>query len=123
MPLRFVLDENLRGGPLWPAIQQHNLRSPYAIDATRVGDPADLALGTPDPDILLWTERNGRILISWDKSTLPAVLALHLQAGNHSPGIFLLRPGSTTAQVISTLELVAHAGDPHSYQDRIEYIP
>jgi hypothetical protein len=118
-----MLDENLRGGPLWPAICHHNRQSPYLIDTTRVGDPADLPLGTRDPDILLWAERNGRILISWDKGTLPTALAAHLRAGNHSPGIFLLRPGSTTAQVISTLELIAHAGDPAAYWDRIEYIP
>jgi hypothetical protein len=123
MPLCFVLDENLRGGPLWPTICQHNLQGPYPIDTTRVGDPADLPLSTPDPDVLLWAERNDRILISLDKGTLPTVLGSHLQAGNHCPGIFLLRQGSTTTQVVSMLELIAHAADPLAYQDRIEYIP
>ncbi len=42
--IRFVLDEHLRG-PLWAAIQRHNLSASLPIDAVRVGDPPDLSLG------------------------------------------------------------------------------
>ena len=73
MPLAYVLDEHLRGS-LWPAILQHNRTSPHLIDATRVGDPSDLALGSSDPEILLWAERNGRILVSLDRKTLTIML-------------------------------------------------
>ncbi len=123
MPLSYVLDELLRGGGLWQAIQQHNAQGVDPIDAVRVGDPPDLPLGSQDLDILLWAERNGRILISRDVNTLPGYLAAHLQAGFHSPGVFLIRPGQTIPDIVDALILRAHAGSPIVYQDRIEFIP
>lgn len=123
MPLAFLLDEHLRGGGLWQAIQQHNALGADPIDTIRVGDSPDLPLGTPDPDILLWAERQGRILISLDNKTLQRHLTLHLQAGHHSPGAFIVRPGCTVLQVLAALVLIAHAGNPLSYRDRIEFIP
>jgi hypothetical protein len=123
MPLRFLLDEHLRGGGLWQAIQQHNAHSPYPIDAVRVGDPPDMPLGSLDPDILLWAERAGRICVSQDKRTLPGYLAAQLQAGHHSPGICIIRTGCAVLQVVAALELIAHADDPAAYQDNIDYIP
>jgi hypothetical protein len=123
MPLRFVLDEHLRGGALWQAVQQHNAAGVDVLDMTRVGDPADLPIGTGDLELLRWAERADRILVSLDKRTLPAHLAAHLQAGGHSPGVLMLRPGSTTAQVLFALVLIAHACDSIDYRDRIEFIP
>jgi hypothetical protein len=65
VPLRFVLDENQRG-LLWRAIIRHNQAGINPIDAVRVGDFANLPLGTSDSDILLWSEREERILVSFD---------------------------------------------------------
>jgi hypothetical protein len=90
MALGYPLDEHLRG-VLWRAIQRHNAQGVNVLDVVRVGDPADLPLGSADPALLLWAEQHGRILISRDERTLPAHLATHLQAGHHSPGIFILR--------------------------------
>jgi hypothetical protein len=122
MALRYVLDEHLRG-PLWQAIQQHTAGGLDPLDAVRVGDPPDLPLGTPDPDVLLWAEREGRILVSEDRATMPGHLADHLQGGHHSPGILLIARGATWAKLLSTLTVYAHAGDPALFQDRIDYIP
>ena len=52
MALAFLLDENLRG-LLWKHIRRHNVRGVHPIDAVRVGDVADLPLGSTDPAILL----------------------------------------------------------------------
>ena len=87
MELRYLLDEHLRG-PLWRAVQWHNRRGLWPIDVARVGDPADLPLGSLDPEILLWAEREGRIVVSHDRETLPTHLADHLNAGHRSPGTF-----------------------------------
>ena len=83
----------------------------------------DLPLGSTDPDILLWCEREDRILVSFDKTTLAGHLNNHLQSGHHSPGIFLLRRASRLSQVVAHLALVAHASDAWEWQDRIEFIP
>ncbi len=120
--LRLLLDEHLRG-VLWLAIQRHNAQGGLPIDAVRVGDPADLPLGSSDPDILLWTEREGRILLTQDVKTMPGFLNQHLQAGNHSPGVFVISGSCPIAQLIGYLELVSHAGNPLDYENSITYVP
>ena len=122
MPLRFVLDENQRG-PLWRALVRHNQAGMYPLDVVRVGDSSDLPLVSFDPDILLWGEREERILVSFDKATLAGHLANHLQAGHHSPGVLLLRRGSRLSEVVGHLVLVAYASDAWEWQDRIGFIP
>jgi hypothetical protein len=122
MPLRYLLDEHMRGHRLWKAIVQHNRLGIDVLDFLRVGDPIDLALRSPDDVILQWAEREQRILVSLDKRSLPLHLAQHLQAGFHSPGIFVIRRGSTLMQVIDFLVL-ALSSNPLSWRARIEHIP
>jgi hypothetical protein len=81
MPPRYLLDENLRG-PLWRACRQHNARGQLPIDIVRVGDAACPALGSLDPEVLVWAEGAGRIVVTFDKSTLAAHLADHLRSGH-----------------------------------------
>jgi hypothetical protein len=120
--LRFLLDEHLRG-PLWLAIVRHNAQGGLPLDAVRVVDPPDLPLGSTDPAILLWAEREDQILLTEDVHTMPRHLAHHLQTGHHSPGVFTVSAGCSIRQLVSHLELVAHAGDPADYKDAITYIP
>src|SRR5712692_5009206 len=122
MLVRYLLDEHLRG-PLWRAIQWHNSRGMHPLDVVRVGDSADLPLGSEDPAILLWTEREQRILITQDPDTMPAHLADHLSAGHHSPGIFMIRPRSTLPQIVTFLVDAAYASRLEEWQDRIQFIP
>jgi hypothetical protein len=122
MALRFVLDENQRG-PLWRAIVRHNQRGSYPVDVVRVGDSQDLPLGASDPEVLLWCEHEDRILVSLDKTTMAGHLAVHLQTGRHSPGIFLVRRGMRLSQVVDHLALVAHASEAWEWADRIEFVP
>lgn len=93
------------------------------MDVIRVGDPPDLLLGATDPEILIWCEREDRILVSFDKTTLAGHLPAHLQAGGHSPGIFLLRRGSRLSLVVDYLALVGHASEAWEWADRIEFVP
>lgn len=66
MALAYVLDEHLRG-PLWRAVQRHNARGSNPIDVARVGDANGPPLGATDPEILLWAEQAGRVLITFDE--------------------------------------------------------
>jgi hypothetical protein len=52
MPLRFLVDEHLRG-PLGHAVQRDNARGGLPLDLVRVGDAPELALGSDDRTILL----------------------------------------------------------------------
>jgi len=64
MALRYLLDENARG-VLWHAIVRHNAASSEPLDVVCVGDLDDLPLATPDPDILRWAAREGRVLVTF----------------------------------------------------------
>jgi hypothetical protein len=120
--LTYLLDEHLRG-PLWWAIQRHNARSSDLIDAVRVGDADGPPLGTEDPDLLLWAEQAGRILVTFDEHTFPGFLADHLRSGRKSPGIFTVRPGMHLPDVVEFLALATLVSEPAEWQNRIAYVP
>ncbi len=122
MPIAFVLDENARG-PLWKAIQIHNQGGIYLIDAVRVGDRPDLPLQATDPEILAWAEKAGRILLTYDESSMPGYWIDHLQAGRHSPGVLLIRARVSLPEVVENLVMLAYASDPSEWLDRLEYFP
>jgi len=54
---------------------------------------------------------------------MPVHLAEHLSQNRQVPGIFVLRPKATIGQIIDDLILIALAGEPQEYQNRITYIP
>jgi len=122
MALRYVLDENL-WRPLWTAVLRHNIRGLDPLDAIPVGVPPDLPLGSFDQDIIAWAEREDRILVSFDRSSLPVSLADHLHAGYHSPGIFLVRPAASVPEVLDFLVLADQASEPWEWRDRCQFIP
>ncbi len=108
---------------MWNAIERYNTDAEHVIDAVRVGDPADLPLSSDDPTILQWAEREGRIVVTEDKHTMPTHLDEHLQAGHHSPGDFMIRSGSKCSELLECLELVAHAGEESEYHDAVTFVP
>jgi Domain of unknown function (DUF5615) len=122
MPLAFVLDEHLRG-PLWQALLRHNLRGEYALDVLRVGDTADLPLAADDREILLWAEREARILVTEDRHTIARHLLDHLASGHHSPGILIPRVDQRMRELIDCLVLISYAGETADFADAIFYIP
>ncbi|SRR5260370_30567213 len=122
MVLSYLVDEQLRGA-LFRALLRHNAAGSYPVDVVQAGDPADLPRGTPDPDVLLWAEQGGRVLVSRDKKTLPAHLANHLQSGRHSLGIFVLRGRLALREFVDLLVIAAYTTDPLLIRDRIEFIP
>ena len=121
MALRYLLDENLLA--LWAPIQQHNRSSSFIIDCVCVGDSEDLPRRSMDPRILKWVERENRLLVSFDKRSLPGHLADHLAAGGHCPGIFLVRRRGSFNAVLSFPAAAAYASAPDEWRDGIYFIP
>jgi hypothetical protein len=105
------------------AIQSHNLAGVQPIDAVRVGDLADLPLQASDPEILVWAEQAGRILLTSDESSMPGHWIDHLQSGRHSPGVLILRSGVPLREIVQNLVIMAYASDPSEWVDRLEYFP
>jgi hypothetical protein len=120
-PPGFLLDEHLRG-PLWEAIQAHNSKpGVLAIRAYRVGDWPAPSLGTDDPDLLLWAEREGVFSVSCDRQTMASYFWEHISAGRHLPGLILLPNVFSIPSVLEYLVLTTHASEPNEWRDRIAY--
>jgi hypothetical protein len=66
MALRFLLDEHVAR-----AIQSQLLRLDAGIEVLAVGQPLAPPKGTLDPDILIWIERTGYILLTANRRTIP----------------------------------------------------
>jgi len=115
----FLFDEHL--GPRWAAA----LRGlEPGIEVHVVGHVGGPRAGTPDPDLLVWTEERGCFLVTLDRATLPEHLAAHLALGRHVPGVLLLPPRvGGWSPVLEDVLLVWLAGRPEEFADRIRFLP
>lgn len=81
MPLKLLLDENMRSGALWQAIQSYPGKTDHPLDIVRVGDVATPPLGSSDDAIVHWAAGQERVLISQDVQTLEDAVARRIAAG------------------------------------------
>lgn len=79
--------------------------------------------GTLDPEILVWCEEHGFVLVTNNRTSMPSHLARHLAQGCHVPGIFILNSKMSVGETIDELILIALASGNNEYQDRIRYLP
>lgn len=121
MDIAFLIDEQMPGA-VFKAIVRHNRSSPFRVNAVVVGGPGAPPKGTLDPELLVWTEDASRILVSYDKRTLPGHYAAHLAASRHTPGIFIFKLRHPVAFVIEFLSVVVHTSSPEEWVDRILYV-
>ena len=97
MSPRFLLDEHLT------RVIQEQL---HEIHVRLIGDEDVPPLATPDPDILVWIERNNYILITNNRATIPRHLTEHLQAGGHVPGILCFPQRTSIGTYVKELRRV-----------------
>lgn len=116
--IRFLLDENTAH-----AIGDQLLRRQPEIDILAIGTNPAPAIGTLDPDLLIWLEREAYCLVTRNRRSMPGHLHDHLIAGHHIPGIFTLRPKAAMGVVIEELLLIWAAAAVDEYRDQIVYIP
>lgn len=116
--IHYLLDENV--DPLYRA---EFLKREPTITIWRVGTPGAPPRATPDPEILNWCEEHGFILVTNNRKSMPDHLRDHLNAGHHTPGIFVMNPNMTIGQTIDELLLVWGASHEDEYQDQIAYMP
>lgn len=94
-----------------------------AIDVVRMGMSHAPALGTLDPDILLYCEREQRTLVTENRSTMPDYEQRHFAAGHQHWGILELRPGYGFGVYLAELQLIWEASEAEEYRNRLTWIP
>jgi len=123
MPLKLLLDENLRHESIWSAILNRNLTSKLTLDVVRGGDEGMPALSTTDDELLAWAANNDRILVSLDERSLPVELKRRREAGQNSPGVIFLRKQLGTMEVVDLFELITYATEPAEWADTCRWQP
>lgn len=118
MKPRFLLDEHVNR-----AIQRQLRRLDPQVDVLAISNPGGPPAGISDPDLLIWIEQNGYILVTENRSTMPMHLATHLAADRHIPGVFWIRPGPRLGDIIEELHLIWNTSTAEEYQDRTLFMP
>ncbi len=116
--LKYLIDENV--DPIYTN-QLRRLNSDLLVIA--VGDLTAPPRGTLDPEILIWCEDNGYILVTNNRKSMPVHLVDHIALGHHIQGIFILNSKSSIGENIEQLLLIAEGSLANEYQDRIEFLP
>lgn len=118
MKIRLLIDEDLS-----PEYVTELQRSNPAIDVLWMGMPGAPGLGTPDPDILLYCEREQRALVTENRSTMPKHEQAHFAAGHQHWGILELRPGFGFGDYLAELQLIWEASEAEEYRNTLTWIP
>ncbi len=116
--VRFLLDENLS-----PKFQAAVLRQNPKIDILRVGNSGAPNFGTLDPALLDYLEITQRILVTYDRKSMPGHLEDHWEKGGHIWGILWLKPGSSLNSWVNTIVLIWEASEVNEWCDRLAWIP
>jgi hypothetical protein len=72
-PSGFLIDENLS-----PDIATRLRQREPQVLAAAIGQSGMPAKGTPDPEILIWIEQNHYLLVTNNRTSMPAHLKNHL---------------------------------------------
>ncbi len=113
---RFQADNDLRS-----AIRLGVLRQEPAIDFRSARDA--VLDGVEDLDVLRRCANDRRVLVSHDKSTMPAAFRSFVAAGNRSSGLLLVAQKATIGRVIESILLVWIATEAEEWTNRIEWLP
>ncbi len=92
-----------------------------SIDLVRARD-VGLAT-TPDPEVLEYAAKAGRIVLSHDESTMTAAAIARLRAGESMPGLLIANQFKPIGRVIDELLMIWAASEADEWVDMIRYIP
>jgi hypothetical protein len=106
-----------------PALVAGLLIAEASIDIARVGGPNAPPGGTKDPDLIRAAAAVGRVLVSNDRSSMPAHLASHFAAGGHTAGVILLRGGYPLGRYVQEILGQWKTTSADEWIDRTIYLP
>lgn len=112
--LKLVGDENFNGD-----ILRGLFRRRPDLDVVRVQDVGLDA--TFDPDILEWAAREGRILLTHDRDTMPNFAYDRVRAGQPMPGVFLVSDLMPLGQAIEEILLAVECLPPKECKDVVRF--
>jgi Domain of unknown function (DUF5615) len=114
--IRLVADQNFN---------EHILnglsRRAQALDVVRVRDVG--LTGAEDWAILEWAAREGRVLLTHDRRTIPGFAYERVRAGKSMPGIFLVSNLLPVGHAVDELVLAIECSFDEEWKDQVTYFP
>lgn len=114
--ISLLVDENFNGH-----IVEGLARRDLGLDLVDVRDVGLAA--APDPDILEWAARHGRVLLTHDRRTIPPFAHARVAAGQAMPGVFLVSDDMPVGQAIDEILLAVHCMTPAECENIVKYFP
>ena len=114
--LRLASDENFNGD----IVRGLLFRLPE-LNLVRVQDVG--LEGAIDPVVLGWAAENERIILTYDRATLPNFAYERVVAGEAMPGVFVINDRLPVGQAIEELVLVATCSEASEWVSRVLYLP
>ena len=114
----FLLDEHIPHA----VARGLRLREP-GLQVLILGHPGAPPLTTSDPDLLIWIEEHGCLLVTNNRASMPGHLRNHLAANRHILGILTVPRRFTIGNIIDELHLIWGASLPEEFQDQIVHLP
>jgi hypothetical protein len=78
---------------------------------------------TPDPIILDWAAREGRVLVTGDLNTVVGFAWSRVRSWQDMPGVVALLENVGIGRVIDDVLLVAQCYEPDDIKDQVVFIP
>lgn len=117
-PVCFLLDEHVP-----PFIQTQLAQMAPDLCVYTIDDGSAPVRGTLDPEILIWIETHGCMLVTNNRASMPGHLEDHLALGRHVPGIVQLPRRMNIGAILDDLWLIWAAARPDEFQDQIVHLP
>ena len=114
--IRFLADENFNG-----KILRGVRRERPDADVLRVQDTT--IYKAPDPEVLEWAAREGRVLLTHDIETMVGFANERIATGLSMPGVIAARDTLTIGQVIDDLLLILGASEMSDWDSRVVFLP
>ena len=115
---QFLIDECV------PASLTRGLRRRLPlVSVIQVGEADGPSKGTDDANLLLFAEREQRLLVSADRNILIDYIQQHLASGHTTWGVFLLGKHTSLGVILDELCIVHEATDADEWKNVLQYLP
>lgn len=112
----FLADENFNG-----RIVRGLLRRAPHMDLVRAQNVG--LLGAPDPTVLGWAAKSGRVLLTHDAATMPTHAFNRVERALAMSGVLIVRESLAIGSVIEDLLLIFEAGEAQDLVGSVIYLP
>lgn len=91
------------------------------IDIVRIQDVG--LSGKSDPEVLRWTTKQRRILLTHDAQTIPEFVYDRINLGESVSGVFIIKQEAVFSKVIEDIIIVLECSVYEEWESQIYYLP